>query len=196
MHSRKKVESMDDLQGLKVRTAGAWLEISKDMGAAPVTMPGSEVYTSLDRGTIDATEWGTLYENKSAGFHKIAKYVVIPGVHQPVAPMELMFNKKAWDSLSADDQKLMEHAARLATFDSWTKVGHEDAKALEFYKSEGNEIIELAEDVQVSVKNEAVKWGKTQGETNDWFKKAYESQLAYETLWKDASRYRNVATAN
>ena len=90
----------------------------------------------------------------------------------------------------------MEHAARLATFDSWTKVGHEDAKALEFYKSEGNEIIELAEDVQVSVKNEAVKWGKTQGETNDWFKKAYESQLAYETLWKDASRYRNVATAN
>ena len=39
-------------------------------------------------------------------------------------------------------------------------------------------------------------WGKTQGETNDWFKKAYESQLAYETLWKDASRYRNVATAN
>ena len=196
LHSRKKVESMDDLQGLKVRTAGAWLEISKDMGAAPVTMPGSEVYTSLDRGTIDATEWGTLYENKSAGFHKIAKYVVIPGVHQPVAPMELMFNKKAWDSLSADDQKLMEDAARLATFDSWTKVGHEDAKALEFYKSEGNEIIELAEDVQVSVKNEAVKWGKTQGETNDWFKKAYESQLAYETLWKDASRYRNVATAN
>ena len=72
----------------------------------------------------------------------------------------------------------------------------EDAKALEFYKSEGNEIIELAEDVQVNVKNEAVKWGKTQGETNDWFKKAYESQLAYETLWKDASRYRNVATAN
>jgi len=196
LHSRKKVESMDDLQGLKVRTAGAWLEISKGMGAAPVTMPGAEVYTSLERGTIDATEWGTLYENISPGFHKIAKYVVIPGVHQPVAPFELVINKEAFASLSADDQKLIEEAAKLVTLESWLRIGHEDAKALEFFRSQGNEIIELSEDVQMNVKKAAIEWGKAQGNENPWFKKAYESQLAYENLWKDASRYRNVATAN
>ncbi len=83
LHSRKPVRTLADLQGLKLRTAGAWLEISKGMGAAPVTTPGGEVYTALERGTIDATEWGTLWENISPGFDKVTKYVIIPGVHQP-----------------------------------------------------------------------------------------------------------------
>ncbi|KAA3634241.1 MAG: C4-dicarboxylate ABC transporter substrate-binding protein [Proteobacteria bacterium] len=194
LHSNKPVRTMDDLQGLKVRTAGAWLEISESMGAAPVTMPGAEVYTSLERGTIDATEWGTLYENISPGFHKIAKYVVIPGVHQPVAPFELLINKDAYEALSDRDRQLVDLAAKLVTFESWTRVGHEDAKALRFFREAGNEIIELDEDVQVAVKQQAIEWGKKQGEENEWFKKAYESQLAYEELWKDAKRYRNVAS--
>ena len=194
LHSRKPVRTMADLKGLKIRTAGAWLEIAKGMGAAPVTMPGGEVYTSLERGTIDATEWGTLYENITPGFHKIAKYVVIPGVHQPVAPFEMIINKDAFAALSDRDRTLVELAAKIVTFESWTKIGHEDAKALQFYRDAGNEIIELDESVQISVKKAAIEWGHKQGETNPWFKKAYESQLAYEVLWKDASRYRNVAT--
>lgn len=56
LHARKPVRTLDDLKGLKFRTAGAWLEISKDLGAAPVTMPGGEVYAALERGAIDATE--------------------------------------------------------------------------------------------------------------------------------------------
>ncbi len=193
LHSRKPVRSMDDLKGLKLRTAGAWLEISKGMGAAPVTTPGAEVFTALERGAIDATEWGTLYENISSGFHKVAKYVVIPGVHQPVAPFELVINKEAWEKLSDKDKALVEQAAKLVTFETWTKIGDEDAKALEFYRKEGNEIIELDAEVQREVKKAAIAWGKTQEESNEWFKKAYESQLAYEDLWKDAARYRNTA---
>ena len=196
LHSNKAVRTMDDLQGLKVRTAGAWLEISKSMGAAPVTMPGAEVYTSLERGTIDATEWGTLYENISPGFHKIAKYVVIPGVHQPVAPFELLMNVDAYNALSDKDKALVDLAAKIVTFESWTRIGHEDAKALQFFRDAGNEIIELDEAVQVGVKTQAIAWGKTQSETNPWFEKAYSSQLDYESLWKDAARYRNVASPN
>ena len=132
LHSRKPVKTLKDLQGLKLRTAGAWLEISKGMGASPVTMPGGEVYTALERGTIDATEWGTLYENKSPGFHKVTKYVIIPGVHQPTAPFELVINKKAWGKLSSEDKKLVEDAAFMTTMDSWLTIGDEDAKALEY----------------------------------------------------------------
>ena len=196
LHSRKPVRSMDDLKGLKFRTAGAWLEISKSMGAAPVTMPGAEVYTSLERGAIDATEWGTLYENISPGFHKIAKYVVIPGVHQPVAPFELVLNKDAFGKLSDTDKALVELAAKQVTLESWMKVGHEDAKALKFFRKAGNEIIELDAAVQAGVKKQSVKWGREQGKSNSWFSKAYESQLAYEDLWKDASSYRNVKSGN
>ncbi len=192
LHSRKPVKTLSDLQGLKLRTAGAWLEISKGMGASPVTMPGGEVYTALERGTIDATEWGTLYENKSPGFHKVTKYVIIPGVHQPTAPFELLINKKAWGKLSDGDKKLVEDAAFMTTMDSWLTIGDEDAKALEFFKSKGNEIIELAPEVQYEGREAGVKWAEGVAKDNAYFKKILDHQLAYFELWKDSGKYRNV----
>ena len=192
LHSRKPVKTLKDLQGLKLRTAGAWLEISKGMGASPVTMPGGEVYTALERGTIDATEWGTLYENKSPGFHKVTKYVSIPGVHQPTAPFELLINKKAWGKLSNEDKKLVEDAAFMTTMNSWLTIGDEDAKALEFFKSKGNEIIELAAEVQYEGREAGVKWAEGVAKENAYFKKILDHQLAYFELWKDSGKYRNV----
>jgi len=192
LHSRKPVKTLKDLQGLKLRTAGAWLEISKGMGASPVTMPGGEVYTALERGTIDATEWGTLYENKSPGFHKVTKYVIIPGVHQPTAPFELLINKKAWGKLSKEDKKLVEDAAFMTTMNSWLTIGDEDAKALEFFKSKGNEIIELAAEVQYEGREAGVKWAEGVAKDNAYFKKILDHQLAYFELWKDSGKYRNV----
>jgi len=192
LHSRKAVKTLDDLKGLKFRTAGAWLEISKGLGAASVTMPGGEVYTSLERGAIDATEWGTLYENQSVGFHKIAKYVITPGIHQPTAPFELVINKKAWGKLSDRDKKLVALAAKTVTFESWTRIGHEDAKALEFYKKQGNEIIVLDASVQKKAKQLAISWAREQAKNNPWFDKILKHQLAFEKLWSQATHYRNV----
>jgi len=192
LHSRKPVRTLDDLNGLKFRTAGAWLAISKGLGAAPVTMPGGEVFAALERGAIDATEWGTLYENKSTGFHKIAKYVIIPGIHQPTAPFEVVFNKKAWGKLSKRDQELVALAAKLVTFETWTRIGHEDAKALEFYKKAGNEIIVLDAAVQKKGKQLGLAWAKEQAKTNPWFDKVLKHQLQFEKLWSQARHYRNV----
>ncbi len=194
LHSRKPVKTLADLKGLKFRTAGAWLDISKGLGAAPVTMPGGEVYTSLERGAIDATEWGTLYENKSTGFHKIAKYVIIPGVHQPTAPFELVINKKAWATLSKRDQKLVAEAAKMVTFETWTRIGHEDAKALDFYRKAGNEIIVLDAAVQKQAKQLGIAWAENVAKDNPWFAKILKSQREFEKLWKDAAYYRNVVS--
>jgi len=194
LHSRKPVRTLADLQGLKLRTAGAWIDMSKEMGASPVTTPGGEIYTALERGVIDATEWGTLWENISMGFNKVAKYVIIPGVHQPTAPFEMVFNKDAWAKLSDKDKKLMETAAKIVTFESWLRIGQEDAKALDYYRKAGNEIIELSDEVQFEANKVAKAWGRKQGEANPWFKKVFENQEAFEVLWKDAARYRNVKT--
>jgi TRAP-type mannitol/chloroaromatic compound transport system substrate-binding protein len=192
LHSRKPVHTLKDLKGLKLRTAGAWLEISKQLGAAPVTMPGGDVYAALERGAIDATEWGTLYENISAGFYKIAKYVIIPGVHQPCAPFELCINKSAWAKLTDREKTLVDMAAKLVTLESWMRIGQEDAKALQFYKKHGNVIIELAPEVQKRAKSLAIAWAKKQAAKNAWFAKILKNQLAFEELWKNAASYRNV----
>lgn len=192
LHSRKPVKTLSDLKGLKLRTAGAWLEMAKDLGAAPVTTAGGDVYPMLERGAIDATEWGTLWENISPGFHKVTKYVIIPGVHQPTAPFELVVNKDAWSKLSEADRKLVDAVAKLVTFESWTRIGQEDAKALDFFRKAGNEIIELDADVQYRARQIGLDWAAKTAKDNAWFKRVFDSQNQFETLWKDAERYRKV----
>jgi TRAP-type mannitol/chloroaromatic compound transport system substrate-binding protein len=192
LHSRKPVRTLEDLQGLKLRTAGAWIEMSAAMGAAPVTTPGGEIYAALERGVIDATEWGTLWENISPGFSKVAKYLIIPGVHQPTAPFELVLNKRMWDRLTPADQALIETVAKLVTYESWLRIGQEDAKALEFYRQQGNEIIDLEPEVQYTARRVGLEWADKQAEGNEWFARVLKSQKEFEELWKDAARYRNV----
>lgn len=194
LHSRKPVRTLADLKGLKIRTAGAWLEMAEDLGAAPVTTAGGDVFPMLQRGAIDATEWGTPWEDIAPGFHKVAKYVVIPGVHQPVAPFELVINKDAWKTLSKEDQRAVQLAAKLTTINSWMRIGQEDAKALAFYREQGNEIIELAPEVQYKVHDIAYAWADGHAEKNEWFARVLKQQRAFEDLWKGANRYRNVQT--
>jgi TRAP-type mannitol/chloroaromatic compound transport system substrate-binding protein len=192
LHSRKSVKTMADLKGLKLRTAGAWLEMSKELGAAPVTTAGGDIYPALERGVIDAVEWGTLWENISPGFWKVAKYLIIPGVHQPTAPFELCINKGVWAKLSNDDQKLIQLTAKLVTFETFTRIGQEDAKALDFFRKNGNEIVELDPEVQYAAREQGARWADKTKAGNAWFGKALQSQRDFEKLWSEAPRYRNV----
>ncbi|GMG82425.1 TRAP transporter substrate-binding protein [Paralimibaculum aggregatum] len=194
LHSRKPVSTLADLEGLKLRTAGAWLEISKNMGAAPVTMPGGDVYTALERGAIDATEWGTLWENQAPGFHRVTKYVIIPGVHQPTAPFELVINEDSWAELSEADQQLIRDAAFMTTMESWLTIGQNDAEALAFFRAQGNEIIELDPEVQYEAREAGLAWAEQIAAENAWFRKVLDSQKAFDELWKDSGKYRNVKT--
>jgi len=192
LHSRKPVKTLADLKGLKIRTAGAWLEMAKDLGAAPVTTAGGDVYPMLERGAIDATEWGTLWENISPGFYKVAKYVIYPGVHQPTAPFELCVNKEVWGGLTPADRLLMEHVAQLVTFESWLRIGQEDAKALDFYRKAGNTIIELDPEVQFAARKIGLDWAAKTAKDNPWFGKVFKSQQDQEALWKGANTWRTV----
>ena len=195
LHSHKKVQTLEDLQGLKIRTAGAWLEIAKELGAAPLTSAGGDVYPMLDRKVIDATEWGTLYENVSPGFHRITKYIIIPGCHQPTAPFELVINNRAWKKLTPRDQTLVELAAKIVTFESWTKVGQEDINAYHFFLEEGNEIIQLLPEVQIKIKQLGIAWAERKAAKNPYFKRIFDHQRAFEASWKDAPTFRNPVLA-
>ena len=194
LHSRKPVRTLADLKGLKLRTAGAWLEMAKGLGAAPVTTAGGDVYPMLERGAIDATEWGTLYENISMGFHKVAKYIIYPGVHQPTAPFELCINKEAWAKLNDADKKLVEMVAKLVTFESWLRVGQEDAKALEFYRKAGNTLIELAPEVQYAGRKIGLDWAEKTAKEGKYphFAQVFASQKELDALWTGASGWRTV----
>lgn len=190
LHSKKKVTSIEDFKGLKLRTSGAWAEIASRLGASTVILPGAEVYNALERGVIDATEWGSPEINRPTGFNKIAKYVVTPGVHQPGGFLECEFNESAWNKLSKRDQDMIALAAKLTVHQSWLDGANEDMEAFAELESGANEIVLLEQTFIDKARAETVKWSDEQAANNAWFKKVHTSMNAFKERLKVWSRYR------
>ena len=190
MHSHKKVSSLADYQGMKVRTSGAWAEIAQTLGASTVILPGAEVYPALERKVVDGIEWGTPWMNESAGYEKIAKYIVVPGIHQPTAFHECLINRKVWDGLSDRNKELLKRAGERMTFNFWMEVGHQDAPAFQNFLKGGNEIVDLDDEFKMKAKEAIDAWASEQGKDNEWFAKVWESQQAYAATWSESHRYR------
>jgi TRAP-type mannitol/chloroaromatic compound transport system substrate-binding protein len=110
--SKRPLRRLADFKGLKIRAPqGMSGEIFTRLGAAPVQLPGSELYTALERGVVDATDWGTLSMNQDLGYHKLARYPTYPGFHS--MPMgEISINKAKWDALPPHLQAAIDAAAR------------------------------------------------------------------------------------
>ena len=191
-HSTKRVQTLADLEGWKVRTSGIWAEISKGMGVSAVVLPGSEIYAALERGVVDAVEWAQLSVNKAQGFHKVAKYLIMPGFHQPAAVGSCHFNVDVWNKFSDRQKKIIEIAAREMSLAFYQFVGHEDAYAYQFYLESGNEIVVLDDAVLKKGRELAYAWAdKTAEEEGGWFRKILDHQRAYEKAWANAYKYRD-----
>jgi TRAP-type mannitol/chloroaromatic compound transport system substrate-binding protein len=108
----REIDSMDDLVGLKMRIPGLAGKVFERAGGIAVTIAGGEIYTSLQTGVIDATEWVGPYNDRAFGLYEVGKYYYYPGWHEPGPTLELLVNKSAWDNLPPDLQQIVTVAAR------------------------------------------------------------------------------------
>ena len=106
----KEINSLQDLKGLKMRVPGLGGEVFSTMGVNPILLPAGEIYTALERGIIDATEWVGPALDLKMGFYKVAPYYY-SGWHEPGSILELTFNKQSWDKLSTEHQAIIEMAS-------------------------------------------------------------------------------------
>ncbi len=113
----REIKSLADLKGLKMRIPGLGGEVLKRAGGTPVSLPGGEIYTSLQSGAIDATEWVGPYNDLAFGFYKVAKYYYYPGWHEPGTTLEAIINKKAFEALPRALQSIVTNACRVANQD-------------------------------------------------------------------------------
>ncbi|MGP3698487.1 TRAP transporter substrate-binding protein [Rhodobacter sp. NSM] len=128
--SKVPLDGVDDLQGLKVRAPEGMVQrVFAAAGAAPVNLPGSEVFTSLDKGVIDAADYNTFSTNEAQGLHDIATHPVFPGFHS-MPLIEVSMNKAAWDALPEDLQQAMTESVReFAQYQSQTVLENDRAAA-------------------------------------------------------------------
>lgn len=106
----RPIESLKDINGLKMRIPGIAGEIIAKLGGNPQTIPGGELFTALQQGVIDALEWVGPWNDMALGFHRIAKYYYGPGFHEGGPMLELMINKQAYESLDKDLQRIVKVA--------------------------------------------------------------------------------------
>jgi len=107
---KSELNTLDDLKGLRIRMPGMGGEVFRRLGATPVTLPGGEIFQSLDRGTIDATEWVGPWNDAQFGFQKVAKNYYYPGIHEPGTVLSLGLNKSLWEELSAQERAVIQAA--------------------------------------------------------------------------------------
>lgn len=155
LHSKKKVETVEDLQGLKMRCAGDGGEILARMGASVVFLPGGELYEAMQRGTIDAFEYSTLASNWDMHFNEIAKYVILSPSRAPSDPQVFFVNKQAWEELPDDLKQLVQDV-----ISSWTQAEHEyltyeSIQAIDKFTEYGCEVYKLPKEVEAALSAEA-----------------------------------------
>ena len=132
----KEINTIDDFKGLKMRIPGLGGKVIEEVGGTPVLSAGSEIYTNLERGVIDATEWIGPYHDYLMGFHDIAKYYYSPGWHEPGANLEIIINKRLYDNLPKHIQTVLDAAAY--KLNAWTLAEFE-AKNNEYLQKIINE---------------------------------------------------------
>ncbi|MDX1570112.1 MAG: TRAP transporter substrate-binding protein DctP [Xanthomonadales bacterium] len=110
----KEINSVKDLQGLKMRIPGLGGEVLERAGGVPVNLPGAELFTALESGAIDATEWVGPYNDLAFGLFRAASYYYYPGWHEPGTTLETMVNKEAFDALPEDLKAIVDAACHRA----------------------------------------------------------------------------------
>jgi len=134
----KEINSVEDLKGLKMRIPGLGGEVLRRAGGTPVTLPGSEIFTALQTGAIDATEWVGPYNDVSFGLHKAAQFYYYPGWHEPGPGLETIINKEAWSALPADLQEIVRTTCQAIMTDVAAEYTHGNAMSLKQLKTDPN----------------------------------------------------------
>lgn len=144
----REINSLQDIKGLKMRIPGLAGDVFARAGGTAVRIPGGEIYTSLQTGVIDATEWVGPYNDLALGLHQVARYYYYPGWHEPGAMLEFIVNQQAFETLPADLQAIVTVAARAANqnmLDEFT--ARNNAALRELVETHGVQLRRLPDDV-------------------------------------------------
>jgi TRAP-type mannitol/chloroaromatic compound transport system substrate-binding protein len=128
---KKEIKTISDLKGLKMRIPGIGGKVLEKVGGSPVLLAGGELYTGLERGIIDATEWLGPFHDRIMGFHEISPYYYYPGWQEPGTALEYFINKKRFEELPEDLQMIIDSAAHQINHLVLAQMETKNAEALE-----------------------------------------------------------------
>jgi TRAP-type mannitol/chloroaromatic compound transport system substrate-binding protein len=182
---RKKINTIGDYKGLKMRIPNLGGKVVARAGGTTVLTPASEIYAALERGVIDASEWVGPHDDMKLGLHKTARYYYYPGWHEPGTVNDFGFNKKAYEALPVDLQRTLDHAAAAVQVYSRADFHIKNAIALERLKTEFKgkvEILQLPMPVLRDLKKLSAEVVREESEKTPMAKKVHASFTKFQAL--------------
>lgn len=175
--SRVPIRTVDDLKGVKLRAPeGMVFEIFSKAGAAPVSLPGSEIFSALDKGVVDAADNTVFATNQALGMNDIANYPLYPGFHS-LPLIDVSINKEIWDGLPEDLQSILTASVKQFSFNHIYSVRKLDAEAVTAAKANPDiEIINWSGDERAKFRRIA------QDEWKSWATKSEMTQRYYDAV--------------
>ncbi|MES9857937.1 MAG: TRAP transporter substrate-binding protein [Sedimenticola sp.] len=188
---QKEINSVADLKGLKMRIPGFAGEVLAKLGAKPTNIAAGELYTALERGTIDALEWVGPSLDLRMGFHKIAPYYYT-GWHEPATELQFMINKRAWKKLPTDLQEILRVAMRTSAYDMYIQSYHASGENWASMKKEfpNIKVKSFPKDVIVAMRKANEELLSARAEEDSLAKEIIDSQAAYmakSRVWTEIS---------
>ncbi|MCB2170258.1 MAG: ABC transporter substrate-binding protein [Deltaproteobacteria bacterium] len=181
---RKDMNTIDDFKGLKMRIPGLGGKVISKAGGTVVLLPGGEIFTSLERGVIDATEWVGPMHDLRMGFYKAAKNYYYPGWHEPGTCLEVMFNKKAYESLPLEFQHILDAVAAETNMWSLSEFEAGNGAALQTLISEHNvNLVRFPEPLLDELRKLAKETLEEEAEKDPMSRKVNEAFKKFKAQW-------------
>lgn len=146
----RPIGSLADLNGLKMRIPGLGGKVMNSLGVTALVLPGGDIYTALERGTIDATEWVGPYDDQKLGFHQVAKHYYYPGWWEPGPALTFYVGRGAWNKLPKSYQAAFTAAAAEAAHGMQMEYDAKNPPALATLVEAGVQLHPFPTDIMVA----------------------------------------------
>ena len=189
---RKEINTVEDLDGLKMRIGGFAGKILAKLGVAPQQIAGGDIYPALEKGTIDATEWVGPYDDEKLGFVKVAPFYYYPGWWEGGPTVATFINKEKYDGLPPKYQSLLRTAAQAANNDMLASYDYKNPQAIRRLVDQGAQLRAFSQEIMQASYDAAKEVYADVSSKNAPFKEIYDNQLAFKKdayLWAQLSEY-------
>ena len=180
---RKEINSLADMQGLKMRISGLAGKVVEKLGVVPQQIAGGDIYPSLEKGTIDAAEWVGPYDDEKLGFQKVAPYYYYPGYWEGGPTVGFFVNMDKWNELSDTYKSLFRTCAQAVDQNMLAKYDMKNPAALKNLVATGAQLRPFPEDVMMAAFDASRQVYEEIGAQNASFKKQYEAMRPYMNDW-------------
>lgn len=190
---RKEINTLKDMQGLKMRISGFAGRVMQRVGVVPQQIAGSDIYPALEKGTIDAAEWVGPYDDLKLGFAKVAPFYYAPGWWEASAQLSFLVGAKEWDKLPKEYQAAIEAASYEAHVAMQAEYDARNPSALAQLMKNGVKLRSFSKEIMDACYKASHEVMDEEAAKNAKFKKIYEP---WKRFRQEQNQWFSVAEAN